>query len=145
MELLTAEHAITTAPGIFRSDLVAARPVPRRTAMADADYGMNDFRLIRYSGRGRFLPRDARAIHLAQVRWLRIKLAEKFLGPTIVVTHHLPHRQASIPGTRVQTFNPSFASDLPDLMGPPVSLWIHGHTHESRIVRGARVRASLLE
>lgn len=31
-------------------------------AMADADYGMNDFRLIRYSERGRFLPKDARAI-----------------------------------------------------------------------------------
>ena len=40
-------------------------------AMDDAQYGMNDFRLIRY-GEGRvFRPADARAIHLAQVRWAR--------------------------------------------------------------------------
>jgi predicted phosphodiesterase len=110
-------------------------------AMADADYGMNDFRLIRYGERGSFLPKDARAIHLAQVRWLRIKLAEEFLGPTIVVTHHLPHRDSIHPRYKGSELNPSFASDLSDLMGPSVSLWIHGHTHESfdYVVNGTRV------
>jgi len=99
--------------------------------MADAVYGMNDFRFIRYGGRGRFVPKDARAIHLTQVRWLRIKLAEKFLGPTIVVTHHLPHRHSIHPRYEGSELNPSFASDLSDLMGPSALLWIHGHTHES--------------
>ena len=110
-------------------------------AMADADRGMNDFRLIRYGARGRFLPKNARAIHLAQVRWLRIKLAEKFLGPTIVVTHHLPHRHSISPRYQGSDLNPSFASDLSDLMGSSVSLWIHGHTHESfdYLVNGTRV------
>ena len=110
-------------------------------AMGDADCGMNDFRLIRYGGRGRFLAKDARSIHLAQVRWLRIKLAERFLGPTIVVTHHLPHRHSIHPRYEGSDLNPSFASDLSDLMGPSAFLWIHGHTHESfdYVVNGTRV------
>ena len=110
-------------------------------AMADADYGMNDFRCIGYGERERFLPKDARAIHLEQARWLRTKLAEKFPGPTIVVTHHLPHRHSIHPRYKGSYLNPSFASDLSDLMGPSVSLWIHGHTHESfdYVVNGTRV------
>jgi predicted phosphodiesterase len=110
-------------------------------AMADADSGMNDFRLIGYGERGRFLPENARAIHLAQVRWLRIKLAEKFPGPTIVVTHHLPHRHSIHLRYKGSGLNPSFASDLSDLMGPSVPLWIHGHTHDSfdYVVNGTRV------
>ena len=63
-------------------------------AIADAHYGMNDFRLIRYGESRMFRPADARAIHLAQVRWLQAKLAEEFAGSTVVATHHLPHRQS---------------------------------------------------
>jgi predicted phosphodiesterase len=109
-------------------------------AMADARYGMNDFHLIRYGGR-RFHPADARAIHLEQVRWLRAKLGEDFEGCTVVVTHHLPHRRSIHPKYEGSGLNPSFASDLADLMGPSVSLWIHGHTHESfdYVVNGTRV------
>jgi hypothetical protein len=60
---------------------------------------------------------------------------------TVVVTHHLPHRRNSHPKYNGSDLNPSFASDLSDLMGPPVSLWIHGHTHESfdYVVNGPRV------
>jgi predicted phosphodiesterase len=110
-------------------------------AMADARQGMNDFRLIRYGERRTFRPADARAIHLAQVRWLRAKLAEEFVGSTVVVTHHLPHRQSIHPKYQGSDLNPSFASNLGDLMGPSVSLWIHGHTHESfdYLVNGTRV------
>jgi Icc-related predicted phosphoesterase len=102
---------------------------------------MNDFRLIRYGEGRRFHPADARAIHLAQVRWLRANLAEEFVESTVVVTHHLPHRRSIHPKYNGSDLNPSFASDLSDLMGPPVSLWIHGHTHESfdYVVNGTRV------
>jgi Calcineurin-like phosphoesterase len=89
-------------------------------AMADAHRGMNDFRLIRYGASRMFRPADARAIHLAQVRWLRAKLAEEFVGSTVVVTHHLPHRQSIHPKYEASDLNPSFASDLSDLMGPSV-------------------------
>jgi hypothetical protein len=43
---------------------------------------MNDFRLIRCGESRMFCPADARAIHMAQVRWLRAKLAEEFVGPS---------------------------------------------------------------
>lgn len=110
-------------------------------AMIAADYGMNDFRYIRYGERRMFRPADARAIHLEQVQWLRAKLAEEFAGSTVVVTHYLPHRQSIHPKYEASDLNPSFASDLSDLMGPTVSLWIHGHTHESfdYVVNGTRV------
>jgi hypothetical protein len=52
---------------------------PRRIAraMADAQYGMNDLRVIHYGGTGMFRPEQARAIHLAQVRWLEATLASR--------------------------------------------------------------------
>src|ERR1700730_2934275 len=77
--------------------LYGTDPTSINRAMADAQDGMNDFRLIRFGKGRRFLPTDARAIHVAQVRWLRAQLAEEFLGSTVVVTHHLPHRQSIHP------------------------------------------------
>jgi hypothetical protein len=58
-----------------------------------------------------------------------------------VVTHHLPLRQSIHPKYAGSELNPSFASELSDLMGPPASMWIHGHTHESfdYIVKGTRI------
>jgi len=100
-------------------------------AMATARSGMNDYGCIRFGDNRRFRPEDSRAIHLAQVQWLRAKLAEEFAGPTVVVTHHLPHRQSIHPKYAGSPLSPSFASDLTDLMGSPISVWIHGHTHES--------------
>jgi predicted phosphodiesterase len=121
--------------------LHGADPTSIDRAMTDAYDGMNDFRLIRCGERRMFRPADARAIHLTQVEWLRAKLAEEFAGSTVVVTHHLPHRRSIHPKYQGADLNPSFASDLSDLMGPAVSLWIHGHTHESfdYFVDGTRV------
>jgi hypothetical protein len=101
---------------------------------------MNDFHVIRYAGRG-FHPADAREIHAERVRWLRATLADTFSGTTVVVTHHLPLRQSIHPRYSQSDLNAAFASDLGDMMGPPVSLWVHGHTHESfdYVVNGTRV------
>lgn len=100
-------------------------------AMADAQYGMCDFQVIRSGDNNKFRPTDARAIHLAQVGWLSSQLTNGFVGTTVVVTHHLPHRRSIHRKYKASILNPSFASDLSRLMGPSVSLWIHGHTHES--------------
>jgi predicted phosphodiesterase len=102
---------------------------------------MYDFHVIRCGDNREFRPTDARAIHLARVQWLRSQLAEEFIGTTVVVTHHLPHRRSIHPKYAASDLNPGFASDLSNLMGPPVSLWIHGHTHESLdyMVNGTRV------
>jgi len=110
-------------------------------AMADARNGMYDFHVIRYGDNRKFRPTDARAIHLTQVRWLRRQLAEEFGGTTVVVTHHLPHRRSIHPKYEASNLNPGFVSDLSNLMGSSVSLWIHGHTHESfdYVVNGTRV------
>ena len=110
-------------------------------AMADAQSGMYDFQVIRCGRNRKFAPTDARAIHLAQVAWLRGQFADQFDGTTIVVTHHLPHWRSIHSKYEASNLNPSFASDLSNLMGPSVSLWIHGHTHESfdYVVNSTRV------
>jgi predicted phosphodiesterase len=106
-------------------------PTSIACAMAHAQYGMYDYKVIRCEDDRTFRPADSRALHLEQVQWLRSQLANDFVGSTVVVTHHLPHRQSIHPKYNASDLNPSFASDLSNLMGPPVSLWAHGHTHES--------------
>jgi predicted phosphodiesterase len=110
-------------------------------AMNDARRGISDFRLIRYGDAGVFQPEHAREIHLAQVRWLEGKLTEGFDGATVVVTHFLPHLQSIHAKYEGDLFNPAFATDLGRLVRSPVTLWIHGHTHESfdYVVNGTRV------
>ena len=102
-----------------------------RRAMSDAKYGMSDFSLIRNGAHGLLRPEHARAMHLEQVSWIRERLADDFPAPTVLVTHHLPHARSIHPRYWGSTLNPSFASDLSRLMGPPVTLWVHGHTHDS--------------
>jgi hypothetical protein len=110
-------------------------------AMSDAKYGMSDFSVIRNGTHGLFHPEHARALHAEQVGWIRERLGDDFPGPTIVVSHHLPHPRSIHRQYRGSTLNPCFASDLSRLMGPPVAVWIHGHTHEScdYIEAGTRV------
>lgn len=103
----------------------------RARSMAEAKHGINDFHLIRREGSELFRPEHARDIHRAQVAWFTERLAEPFDGPTVAVTHFLPHRLSIHSRYEDDPFNPAFASDLSRLVGPPVSLWIHGHTHES--------------
>lgn len=121
--------------------LYGAQPRQIAHAMADAKYGMNDFRVIRYGETGLFRPEHAREIHLAQVQWLEEKLAATFTGATVVVTHYLPHRQSIHRKYDGDSLNPAFASDLAHLVKSPVALWIHGHTHQScdYVVNGTRV------
>lgn len=105
-------------------------PQAVQRAMSDAKYGMSDFSVIRH-GLGLLRPEHARALHLEQVSWLRERLGDEFPGPTVVITHHLPHARSIHRKYHGSSLNPSFASDLSRLMGPPIAAWIHGHTHES--------------
>jgi predicted phosphodiesterase len=110
-------------------------------AMADAEIEMNDFRMITWSGGDRLTPELVREIHRTSVQWLSGKLAQPFAGPTVVVTHHLPHKLSIHPKYEGTRYNPCFASDLDHLVREPVALWVHGHTHESLDyeVNGTRV------
>lgn len=110
-------------------------------AMADAKEGMNDFKMIEWVDGDRFTPELVREIHLIRAQWLAERLALPYSGPTVVVTHHLPHRLSIHPKFEGTRLNPCFASDLDHLVRAPVALWIHGHTHESLdyVVNGTRV------
>ena len=110
-------------------------------SMADAKRFMHDYRVIRYGAQGKFRPEHGLDIHCQQLQWLERRLAEPFDGATVVVTHHLPHRQSIHPKYEGDPLNPGFASDLRHLVRPPVRLWVHGHTHESLdyVVSGTRV------
>jgi len=100
-------------------------------AMQLAALGMHDYRIIRFGDDRKLAPSDTREIHRTQRAWLAEQLALPFGGATVVVTHHLPHRQSIHRRYANDSLNPGFASDLADLVRAPVSLWIHGHTHES--------------
>jgi predicted phosphodiesterase len=100
-------------------------------AMALAQQGMVDYRVIRIRETELLSPDDTRSIHHRQAAWLAHRLATPFDGTTVVVTHHLPHRRSVHPKFEGDDLNPSFVTHLPQLVREPVSLWIHGHTHES--------------
>ncbi len=110
-------------------------------AMAEAKHHMNDFRMISWTDGSRFTPELVREMHLTRAQWLADKLAEPFAGPTVVITHHLPHLLSIHPKYEGTALNPCFASDLDHLVRAPVTLWVHGHTHESidYVVNGTRV------
>jgi Icc-related predicted phosphoesterase len=122
-------------------ELYGSAPADLERAMADAAIEMNDFRMIQWTGGEPLAPALVRDMHLTGVAWLAERLAEPFAGPTVVVTHHLPHRQCIHPKYEGTRFNPCFASDLDHLVRAPVALWVHGHTHESIdfLVNGTRV------
>ena len=121
--------------------LYGSGPADLDRAMADAEEEMNDFRMIKWSDGDRIKPELVREIHLTRAQWLAEKLAEPFAGPTVVITHHLPHRFSIHPKFEGTRSNPSFASNLDHLVRAPVALWAHGHTHESLdyTVNGTRV------
>lgn len=110
-------------------------------SMRIARAAMTDYRVIRTTGAGVLSPSDTRTIHDAQVAWLTMELSRPFSGATVVVTHHLPHPNSVHRKYAGHLLNPCFASDLSALMGDPVKLWIHGHTHESMdyVIKGTRV------
>jgi predicted phosphodiesterase len=115
-------------------------PDERARAMTVAQRTMPDFQIIRFRNSSRLSPGDTRSIHRLHARWLRSRLSEPFEGPTVVVTHHLPHGLSVHPKYRGNPLNPAFVTHLPQLVASPVALWIHGHTHESLDYRVDGVR-----
>jgi len=103
-------------------------------AMLHARSAMNDYRAIswRRDPWQRFLPEHALEMHMASRTFLESALKIPFDGPTVVVTHHVPHPASVHPRFRGDLLNAAFASDLTDLFDlGKADLWVHGHTHES--------------
>lgn len=88
-----------------------------------------------------FTPADTLALHRQARTWLARELAKPFAGQTIVVTHHAPHRASLAEPFADDLSSAGFISHLADLVGPPVALWVHGHTHTpfDYIANGTRV------
>ena len=68
----------------------------RDAAMKAAERELPDHRLIRrdnghHGGAAPFLPADALSEHRLSRAWLADRLAEPHDGPTLIVTHHVPH------------------------------------------------------
>ncbi|KWT97700.1 cyclic 3',5'-adenosine monophosphate phosphodiesterase (plasmid) [Variovorax sp. WDL1] len=123
--------------------------VPR--AMEAARSSMNDYRRIRVveavSRRGatkrekrRLAPEDTAALHLRQRQWLADRLVEPFDGPTVVVTHHAPHRGSLHPRFASNWVSTAYVNELPESFFKVAACWIHGHTHESMDYRVGNTR-----
>ena len=117
-------------------------PDLRTLAMSEAKRCMNDFHVITVRrlraadaihGMERnvpLTPEDTLRWHGKTRQWLTAALAEPFAGPTVVVTHHMPHEKSVHPRYARNIVTAAFGSDLSALMGS-AALWIHGHTHDS--------------
>lgn len=113
-------------------------------AMRFCEGRMNDHRLIRKRSGDTFRPEDALAEHRLARAWLAERLAEPHDGPTLVVTHHLPHSTLRHPMFERDSLGCGFYSDCDDLIEAAakaqVAGWIYGHHHwsEERTFRGVR-------
>lgn len=103
-------------------------------SMSNASACMADHRVITTGfgpARRFFHPETAQQVHFRCREWLVRELSEPHDGPTVVITHHLPHMRSIHPmyiGT--SPINASFASDLGDIIrAHDIDIWIHGHTH----------------
>lgn len=112
----------------------------QKTAMAEGQRWLNDFKVIHYGRLGHFAPTHSVELHEKSLAWLKAKLDEPFDGKTVVITHHLPSRLSVSDRFEGSTINPCFASNLDELFGK-MAVWVHGHTHDSKdyVANGTRV------
>ena len=79
-----------------------------------------------------FTPNYSARLFAENSSWLEARLREPFDGPTVVITHHAPSPRSIHPTFAGSLLNGCFVSDAEHLMdGERVTLWIHGHTHNS--------------
>ena len=108
--------------------------------MARAQQAMADYRTIGWLDDGASRPRpltphDTLRLHRQQRDWLERALAEPFAGPTVVLTHHGPHRRSLAPRFAADWVSTAYLSELPQAFFEVPVLWLHGHTHSSHDYR----------
>jgi 3',5'-cyclic AMP phosphodiesterase CpdA len=114
----------------------------RRAEMMDiARRRMMDHRRI-LTEPGSFLtPEQSLALHAEARAFLDDALAAPHDGPTVVVTHHGPHRLSLAEKFRDDLLSAAFISDLAPLIdGHQPALWLHGHTHVGLDYRTGQTR-----
>ena len=111
--------------------------------IAVAQQVMADYRCIGWQEGGttrRLTPQDTLHLHCRQRAWLQQRLDESFDGPTVVVTHHGPHRGSLAPRFAADWVSTAYLSELPASFFEVPVLWLHGHTHSSHDYRVGRCR-----
>jgi Icc-related predicted phosphoesterase len=112
-------------------------------AMQVAQDLMRDHKRIKWRKNpwSRFRPIEARMLHLNSRRFIEHQLAQHHEGPTIVVSHHAPIREAIEPTLREKLISAAYASDLREIIDRYRPLyWIWGHTHYSLDERRGQTR-----
>ncbi|HEX2239292.1 MAG TPA: metallophosphoesterase [Gammaproteobacteria bacterium] len=109
--------------------------------MAEMFMVMNDFRYIAHGSR-RARPRDLVEINLESRRWLEQELSVRYVGKTVVVTHHAPLIRSWYARRDEDMTRFAYCNALDELMNQrQIDLWVHGHIHESHdyVAYGVRV------
>jgi hypothetical protein len=65
-------------------------------------------------------------MHHVDRDWLRRELEAGHAGPSVVVTHHAPHRRSVAKRYRSDWVTPAFVSDLPETFFAGDSIWVEG-------------------
>ena len=78
-----------------------------------------------------FLDDYAQSLFEKNRGWLKSKLHEPFDGQTVVITHHAPSGDSQHEQYEGNPYASCFITDMENLMGKNVNLWIHGHTHNN--------------
>ncbi|UCB60802.1 MAG: metallophosphoesterase family protein [Candidatus Bathyarchaeota archaeon] len=103
---------------------------PRRFAQL-VETMVSDFFVIDKSSHSKFSPRDCIRLNQASRTYLKEEVNAAFGGKKVVITHFLPSPKSIHSRFAGDVLNPYFCCNCEDLMDGGISLWIHGHTHES--------------
>lgn len=115
-------------------------PYEQETHMALSQRAMTDFRLIKGEPIPQTLdslsqPRDIEAKdfleqHESQRAFISAALAKPHQGPTLVMTHHMPHVECIDPAYAGSLINSAFCSDLSEIFTQGgFHSWLYGHSH----------------
>lgn len=107
---------------------------------------LSDFRRIEQHPGRPLSPASMRELGAADAAWLAAALAEPFVGPSVVITHWLPHWACVAPQFRGNLLNHYFVAEaaIPLVESGLATWWLHGHTHATvdETIAGTRVLAN---
>jgi len=104
----------------------------RETAMRKAEAVIMDYKRIRLTNNSdrQLRAADTTKMHATQKHWLQMKLAEKFSGKTVVVSHMAPSMLSVAERYADDIVSSAFASNMDEIV-KQADLWVHGHMHNS--------------
>lgn len=107
--------------------------------------GMNDVRQIFVENEKNAMPNDFRHWHDDDREWLADEISRATVAQEsmIVLTHHLPSYKLIHSKYQGHPLNFCFATDLEQMMKPPVRGWLCGHSHTSSEIKINGVQCGL--